>query len=148
MINHRGYFSPEFCEILRDFIKPLFEGIQASPQGRAVKHDVIASGLPRVAFEHPLKAGWLPPESHGQGFERAAATTPLHGVPLDLPHDSRRHMRTLRKLTLTPAQLAYTVTDSPSDRSPVLWIAFQDAFLRAPLPALRLADRKPVPNRA
>ena len=43
------------------------------------------------------------------------------------------------KLALTPAELADTAADSRGNRSPVLRIAFRHAFLRAPLPAPRLA---------
>lgn len=64
--------------------------------------------------------------SHRQGFERAAARAALHSVPLDFPYDRRRDMRTLRKLALTPAKLADTITDSPSD-CPVAGIAFRHA---------------------
>jgi hypothetical protein len=59
-------------------------------------------------------------------------------VPLDFPHDSHGHVRSFRKLTLTPAKLADTVAYRLGNRSPVLWIAFRHAFLRAPLPAPRL----------
>jgi hypothetical protein len=147
MINHRREVGPEFLKNLGDFVKPPVQGIKAGPQGNAVKRGVTV-GLPRAAFEHPVKVFRLPPESHGQGFKRAAATAALHGVPLDFPHDGYRHMRTLRKLALTPAKLADTVADSPSDRSPVLRIAFRHAFLRAPLPAPRLADHRAIPHRA
>jgi hypothetical protein len=83
------------------------------------------------------------PEFHKElekGFECAAATAVLDGVPLDLLYDRHRHMRTLRQLVLRPAKLADTIADNPRDRSPVLRIAFRHAFLRAPLPAPRVAD--------
>ena len=68
------------------------------------------------------------------------------GMPLDLPHHGHRHMRALRQLALRPAQLAVTIADNPRDRSPVLRIAFRHAFLRAPLPALRVADPSAIPR--
>ena len=108
----------------------------------------MSPGLLRVALEHPVQAFRLPPECHGQGFERARATATLDGVPLDFPHDGRGHVRALRKLTLTPAELADTVADSPGNRSPVLRIAFRHAFLRAPLPAPRLAGHFTIPHQA
>jgi hypothetical protein len=72
------------------------------------------------SLEHLLQAFWLPPESNRQGFECPAAAATLHGMPLDFAHDGYRDMRTLRKLALTPAELADAVADSPCDRSPVL----------------------------
>ena len=87
----------------------------------------MTPGLLRVALEHPVKVFRLPSECHGQGFERAGATATLDGVPLDFPHDGHGHVRALRKLTLTPAELADTVADSPGNRSPVLRIAFRHA---------------------
>jgi hypothetical protein len=108
----------------------------------------VIAGLLRMAFEHPVKAFWLPSESHGQGFECAAATPALDGVPLDFPHDGHGDMRTIRQLALTPAKLADTFADGSSDRSPVSWIAFRHAFLRAPLPAPRLADHRAIPHQA
>jgi len=139
MINHRGQAGSEFREKLDDFVKPLVHRIKAGPHGSIVRRDGTTVPL-RVAFEHPVQVLRFPPEGHRQGFERATATAALHGMPLDFAHDGHGHMRTLRKLTLTPAKLADTVTDSPSDRSPVLRIAFRHAFLRAPLPAPRVAD--------
>ena len=68
-------------------------------------------------------------------------------APPDFPHDGHRHARTLRKLTLMPAQLADT-TVGPGNRSPVLRIAFRHAFLRAPLPAPSLAGRSAIPHHA
>lgn len=145
MVNHRGEVGLKFRKKPGDFIKPPLEGIKAGPQGNAIRRGVTA-GLVRAAFEHPSEVLGLPPESHGQGFERAAATAALHGVPLEFPHHGYRHMRTLRKLALTPAKLADPVADGPSDRSPVLGIAFRHAILRAPLPAPRLADRYAIPQ--
>jgi hypothetical protein len=109
---------------------------------------VTPAGLLRVAIEHLVKVFWLPSEGHGQGFECAAATAALDGVPLDFPHDGHGDMRTLRELALTPAKLADAVADSASDRSPVSWIAFRHAFLRAPLPAPRLADHWAIRHQA
>ncbi len=146
MINHRGEAGPEFRKKLDDFVKPPVHGIKAGPHGSIVRRDRTAVLL-RVAFEHPVQVFRCPPEGHGQGFERATATTALHGMPLDFAHDGYGHMRTLRELALTPAKLADTVADSPSDRSPVLCIAFRHAFLRAPLPALRVADPSAIPRR-
>lgn len=145
MINHRGEAGPEFRKKLDDFVKPLVHGIKAGPHGSIVRRDRTAVRL-RVAFEHPVQVFRCPPEGHGQGFERATATAALHGMPLDFAHDGYRHMRTLRELALTPAKLADTVADSPSDRSPVLGIAFRHAFLRAPLPAPRLAGHCAIPR--
>ena len=145
MINHRGEVGPKFRKELDDFVKPLVHRIKAGPHGSIVRRDGMAVLL-RVAFEHPVQVFRFPPEGHGQGFERAAATTALHGMPLDLAHDGYRDMRTLRELALTPAKLADTVADSPSDRSPVPWIAFRHAFLRAPLPAPRLAEPSAIPH--
>lgn len=58
-----------------------------------------------------------------------------------------RHMRTLRELALRPAKLADTIADDLRDRSTVLRIAFRHAFLRAPLPAPRVADSSATPRR-
>ena len=145
MINHRGQVRPKFGKELGDLVKPELQGIKPGPRGTTVRYGLPACLL-RAALEHPVKAFRLPPESHGQGLERAAVTAALHGMPLDLPNDGQRHMRTLRKLPLTPAKLADTVADSPSDRSPVPRIAFRHAILRAPLPAPRLADPYAIPQ--
>ena len=145
MINHRGEAGPEFRKKLDDFVKLLVHRIKAGPHGSIVRRDGTTVPL-RVAFEHPVQVLRLPPEGHRQGLERATATAALHSMPLDFAHDGHGHMRTLRKLALTPAKLADTVTDSPSDRSPVLWIAFQHAFLRVPLPAPRLAEHCAIPR--
>jgi hypothetical protein len=126
MINHRGEVGSKFRKKLEDFVKPPVDRVKAGPQRNAVGHGVGA-GLPRVTFKHPVKVFRLPPESQRQGFERAAATAALNGMPLDFPHDSCRDMRTLRKLALTPAKLADTVANSPTDRSPVVGIAFRHA---------------------
>jgi hypothetical protein len=145
-VNRQGEVGPELRKELRYLVKPLLDGIQARPQGRTVGPGA-AAGLLSLAFEHPVKMSQLPAESHGQGFKRARAAAPLDGMPLDFPHDSYRDMRTLRKLPLTPAKLTHTVTDSPSDRSPVPWIAFRHAFLRVPLPEPTLADHGADPHR-
>jgi hypothetical protein len=145
MINHRGEVRPEFHEELEDFVKPLFHRIKTGPRGTVVMGSASA-GLSCAAFQHLVEAFGLPAQSYGQGFECAAATAALDGMPLDLPHDGHRHMRTLRKLALRPAQLADTIADNPRDRSPVLRIAFRHAFLRAPLPALRVADPSATPR--
>jgi hypothetical protein len=146
MINHRGEVGPEFHKELEDFVKPLFQRIKAGPRG-TVAGRVTAAGLFCAAFQHLVEAPGLPAQSYGQGFECAAATAALDGMPLDLPHDGHRHMRTLRELALRPAQLADAIADNPRDRSPVLRIAFRHAFLRAPLPALRVADLSVIPRR-
>ena len=67
---------------------------------------------------------------------------------LEMPtsRDGHGHVRAVRKLTLTPAELADTVADSPGNRSPVLRIAFRHAFLRVPLPAPRLAGHVTIPH--
>jgi hypothetical protein len=146
MFNHRGEVGPEFRKKLVDFVKPPFQEIKAGPQGSTARRDVTPVLL-RTASEHPVKAFRLPSESHGQGFEGAAATAALHGMPLDLPHDCQRDMRTLRKLALTPAKLTDTVADNPRDRRPVLKIAVRHArSFRAPLPAPTLADRTAIPH--
>ncbi len=137
----------KFCKKLHDFVKPLVDGIEAGPQGSTVRRDVAAD-LGCVAFEYPVKVFRVPSESHGQGFECAAATAALHGMPLDFAHNGYRDMRTLRELPLTPAKLADTVADNSRDRSPILWIAFRHAFLRAPLPPPRLADHCANPHQA
>src|SRR5579863_8370435 len=103
----------------------------------------IVTGM--INHRGEVEASGLPARGYGQGFECAAATAAFDGVPLELPHDGYRHVRTLRELGLRPAKLADTVTDSPSDRSPVLRIAFRHAFLRAPLPAPRVADSSVIP---
>jgi hypothetical protein len=139
MINHRGEAGPEFRKELEDFIKPLFQQIKAKARGTVIRLGATA-GLFRAAFQHLVEAPGLPAQSYEQGLERAAAAAALDGMPLDLPHDGHRHMRTLRELALRPAQLADTIADNPRDRSPVLRIAFRHAFLRAPLPAPRVAD--------
>jgi hypothetical protein len=82
-----------------------------------------------------------------QGFEFAAASAARDGVPLGLPHDGHRRMRTLRELVLRPAKLADAVADDLRDRSTELRIAYRHAFLRAPLPAPRVADPSAVPRR-
>ena len=87
----------------------------------------MPSGLLRVAPEHPVQVSRLPSECHGQGLQRAGATATLDGVPLEFPHDGHGHVRALRELTLTPAELADTVADSPGNRSPVPGIAFRHA---------------------
>jgi hypothetical protein len=104
----------------------------------------IVTGM--INHRGEVEASGLPARGYGQGFEGAAARAPFDGMPLDLPHAGHGHMRTLRELALRPAKLADTVTDSPSDRSPVLWIAFRHAFLRAPLPAPRVADSSAIPR--
>jgi hypothetical protein len=147
MSSHRGDVGPEFCQKPENFGKPRFEGLKARPQGGTVRRG-IPSGLPRVALEHPVKVFRLPSERHGQGLERAAAAAALDRVPLEFPHDGHGHVRALGKLTLTPAELADTAADSPGNRSPVLRIAFRHAFLRAPLPAPRLAVHFATPHQA
>jgi hypothetical protein len=47
--------------------------------------------------------------------------------PPDFPLDGYRRTRAHRELALAPAKLAHAITDSPSDRSPVPWIAFRHA---------------------
>jgi len=144
MINHRGQVGLQFGKKPADFVEPSFKGIKAGPHGYAVRCGGTA-GLLRAASQYPVKMFWLPAQSYGQGVECAAATTALHGMPLDLPHHGHRHMRTLRKLPLSPAKFADTIADNPRDRIPVLRIAFRHAFLRAPLPALTVADAYAIP---
>jgi hypothetical protein len=106
---------------------------------------VVTTRMLYMAFEHLVQVLRLPSESHRQGFERATAPPTHDSVPLDFPHDGSRNSRALRQLTLTQAQLAYTVADSSRDRSPVLWIAFQHVFLCVPLPTPRVADLQANP---
>jgi hypothetical protein len=108
----------------------------------------MTPALLRVALEHPVKVLRLPSQRHGHRFERAGAAATLDGVPLEFPNDGHGHVRAIRKLTLTPAQLADTITDSPGNRSPVTRIAFRHAFLRVPLPAPRLAGHLATPHQA
>jgi hypothetical protein len=143
MINHRGEVVPKFHKKLDDFVKPLVQGIKTGRHGSIVRRNGAAV-LWRVAFKDPVQMFRLPPEGHGQGLKRATATAALHGMPLDFAHDGYGHMRTLRQLTLTPAKLADSVADSPTDRSPVLTVAFRHAILRAPLPAQTIADRAAI----
>jgi hypothetical protein len=143
-IHHRGEAGSKFRKKLDDFVKPLVQRIKPGPHGSIVRRDVTAV-LSRMALGHPAQVLRLPPESHARGFECATAAAALHGMPLDFAHNGYGHMRTLRQLALTPAKLADTVADSPSDRSPVLCIAFRHAFLRAPLPAPRLAEHRTIP---
>ena len=145
MINHRGEVGPEFHKELEDFVKPLLQQIKAGPRGAVIRRGA-AAGLFCAPFQHLAEAPGLPAQSYGQGFECAPATAAFDGMPLDLPHDGHRHMRALRQLALKPAQLADTIADNPRDRSPVLRIAFRHAFLRAPLPAPRVADSCTIPR--
>jgi hypothetical protein len=145
MINHRGEVGPEFHKELEDFVKPLFQQIKAVARGAVVRRRATA-GLFCAAFQHLVETLGLPAQSCRQGFECAAAMAAFDGMPLDLPHDGHRHVRGPRKLALRPAQLADTIADHPRDRSPVLRIAFRHAFLRAPLPAPRVADPDAIPR--
>jgi hypothetical protein len=124
MIDHRGEARSEFRQRLDDLGEPTVDRIKAGPHGGIVER-----------------------EGHGPGSERATVTSALRGMPLDFAHGDRGYMRTFRELALTPAKLADTVTYSSNDRSPVLWIAFRHAFLRAPLPAPRLAEHCAIPSR-
>ena len=146
MINLRGEAGPESYEELEDFVRALFQRIKAGPADTAVSRGAAAD-LFCAALQHLIDAPGLPAQSSGQGSEGTAATSAPDGMPLDLPHDGHRHMRTLRQLVLRPAKLADTIAGNPRDRSPVLRIAFRHAFLRVPLPALRVADPSATPRR-
>jgi hypothetical protein len=147
MINHRDDLGLKLGHKPGELGEPHVERIKAGPHGSKVRRG-LTSRLLRVAPENPVQVSGLPPQRRGQGFKGAGATAALDGVPLDFPHDGHGHVRTLRKLTLTPAELADTAADSPGNGSPVLRIAFRHAFLRAPLPAPRLAGHFAIPRRA
>ena len=148
MLNDRGEVRFKFTNKLGDFVKPPFQPIQAGPQRSTISHHVIVSPRPLcAAFEHRIKVLRAPSESHGQRFQRSPAPPTLHRMPLDLTHDVQRDMRTLRELALTPAKLTDAIADNPSDRGPVLRIAFRHAFLRVPLPPPRLADHGAIPHK-
>ena len=98
------------------------------------------STLSRCSGSHPSAT------DKASSVRRAAAA--LDRVPLEFPHDGHGHVRAPGKLTLAPAELADTAADSPGNRSPVLRIAFRHAFLRAPLPAPRLAVHFVTPHQA
>ena len=128
MLNHSGEVVFKPGKKLDDFVKPSFVGIQPGQQRSAVsRHVITALRLLRAALEHRIKAPGFPAQSDGQRFQRPEATAALHGMTLDLPHDSHRHMRTLRKLTLTPAKLTDALADRLGDSSPVFRLAFRHA---------------------
>jgi hypothetical protein len=128
VLNYPGDVGFKLGKQLNDFVKPLFMGGQTGPQRSAVNRNAITDlRLLPAAFQHRIKTPGLPAESYGQRFQRAGATPPLHGMTLDLPHDGHRHMRTLRKLTLTPAELADALADRPGDSGPVFRHAFRHA---------------------
>ena len=143
MINHRGEAGVEPCKEHEDFVRALFQRIKAVPADTTVSRGA-AAGLSCAAVQHLIGAPGLPAQSCRQGSAGAAVVAALDGMPLDLRYDGHRHMRTLRKLVLRPAKLADTIADNPRDRSPVLRIAFRHAFLRAPLPAPRVAEHRAI----
>jgi hypothetical protein len=122
--NRSGHVVPEAGNKLGDLAKPPFKGIQAGPQRGTVNRRANTRPMPSAALEDRVKASRLPAKSHGQRFQRASAAPTFHGMPLDLPHHGQRHMRTIRKLTLTPAKLTDALADRPSDRSPIFRYAF------------------------
>jgi len=129
MINHRREVSSKFGNKLGDFIKTPFQSIQARPQRSGIGyHAITGCCLVRVAFKYRVEVFRLPAESHGQRFQRPPTTAALDRMALDLPHDGRRHMRTLRKLTLTPAELANAIADCTGDRSPIFRHGRSSAF--------------------
>ena len=124
MVNHGGHVVSDADNKLGDLVKPFFQGIKAGPQRGTVNRRAITRYLPSAALKHRVKAFRFPAKRNGQGFQRPPATAPLDGMPLDFTHHSQRHMGALRKLTLTPAKLTHTLTDRPSDRSPIFRYAF------------------------
>lgn len=140
MRNHRGDLRFKAGNKLGDFVKSAVDLIQPRPQGSHIGCHLAADTIvTSVASEHGIKTAWLPPESHRQGFQCSRATPPLNGVQLNLPHNRRRDTRPFRKLTLSPAKLADTVTDYLGDRSPVF---SQHAFRHASSSAFRFQDRR------
>jgi hypothetical protein len=124
MVNQGGHVVSETGNNLDDLVKSPFQGIKAGPQRGSVNRRAITRHLPSATIKHRVKALRFPSKSHRQGFQRPPATATFHGMPLDFPHHSQGHMRALRKLTLTPAKLTDTLTDRPSDRSPIFRYAF------------------------
>jgi len=132
MFNHRSDIGFKVGNKLGYFVKPFLKGIKAGPQGSPVGcHLPISSRLRRAALEYRIEPSGLPAESHRQRFQCPGAAAPLNRMQLNFPDHSRRHTRTLRKLTLTPAKLADPVTDSPADCSPVFRHAFRHAYSSA-----------------
>ena len=138
MLKHRGDLGLKAGNKLGNLVKPPVNHIKTQPQGSNIGcHLAADSGLMRTALEYRIKPSWLPAEGDRQGFQGARATSPLHGVQLDFPHDRRRDTRTLRELPLSPAKLTDTVTDHPGDRSPI----FRHAFRHASSSAFRFQRR-------
>ena len=139
MRNHRGDFGFKAGNKLGDFVKPAVDLIQSRPQGSHIGCHLAANTIvTSVAPEHGIKTAWLPAESHRQGFQCSRATPPLNGVQLNFPHDRRRDTRPFRKLTLSPAKLANSVTNHTGNSSPVF---FRHAFRHASSSAFRFQGR-------
>lgn len=119
-LNHRGNVRFKLADELGDFINAAFQDIQAGPQHAGINRCLANPALlRRVAFQDGSKPPRLPAKSSRQRLKRPRAATAFHGVPLDFPHDSQRHVRTLRELALTPAKLPHAVIDRTGDRSPI-----------------------------
>jgi hypothetical protein len=128
MLNRRGNVSSEFGNKLGDLVESAFQGIQARPQRTTIDRNGIGCAcLMRAAVKYSVKTSGLPAESHRQRLKRPGTAATLNGMPLDFPHDGSRHMRTLRKLPLTPAKLTDTVADNPGDGGPITRHAFRHA---------------------
>src|ERR1700733_7548041 len=139
MRNHRGDLGFKAGNKLDDFVKPAVDLIQPRPQGSHVSCDLsVDTIVTGDAPEHGIKSARLPAERARQGFQCSRATPPLNGVQLNFPHDRRRDTRPFRKLTLSPAKLADTVTDYLGDRSPVF---SRHAFRHASSSAFRFQGR-------
>jgi len=119
MVSHRSSVGPKLGNELDDLVKPSFQGIKAGPDRGTVNRRVITRYRPGAALKHRVKAFRFPSESNREGFQRPPASPAFHGMPLDFPHHGLGHVRTVRKLALTPAKLTDTLADCPCDSSPV-----------------------------
>ena len=125
-VNHHRNISSQVGYLLGDFAEPQFKSIKTGPYGSSVDDNLVArSGSPFLAFENCFKVPGFPAECNRQRFKGTRTAAAHHRLPLDFPHDRSRHLRTLRKLTLTPAKLADPLVDDPGNGGPVFRHAFR-----------------------
>src|SRR5215471_20692435 len=110
MLKHRINVGFQVIKKLRHVDEALFDRIQPG------QHHFTTSGNRlrcwyRTAIEHSVKVLAVPAESHRQRFQGPGATTALNGVPLNFPDNRRRHVRTFREFTLTPAKFSNALVD-------------------------------------
>jgi hypothetical protein len=122
------------CEIRLDGIESIgyraqmpFDGIHAEPQTFPILRDWFGQLWWSTSAQHRVDMLRMPTQRDRKRLQSPRASSSLDDVMLDFADGRPRNMRTVRKLTLPPAEFIHPFVDGCGHGRPVLHL-----FLRAP----------------